>query len=55
MKKVVAKKKKVTWTGYNCRLCSGAGSKPGNIPFTECPFCHSSNIEKFDSTNNKMF
>lgn len=45
--------KKVTWTGYRCRSCSGSGSKPGNISFTVCAFCHSPDIERNDSNSNK--
>ena len=45
--------KKVTWTGYRCKSCRGSGSSPDDIPFIECPFCHSSDIEKFDSNTNK--
>ena len=47
------RKKEVTWTGYKCNVCRSSGSRPGNLPFIECPFCHSSNIEKFDSNTIK--
>jgi DnaJ-class molecular chaperone len=48
-----AKKKEATWTGYRCNVCRGSGSKPGSLPFVKCPFCRSSNIEKFDSNTTK--
>ena len=54
-KKAATKKKKVTWTGYRCRSCGSRGSSPYDveIPFTECPFCYSSDIETYDSNSNK--
>lgn len=52
-KRVVTKKKKITWTGYKCRSCGSSGSTPGNIPPAYCAFCHSPNIEKTNSDSNR--